>query len=58
MNQQDSKKRTLISFGLALAASLMSIYIQNHTETKALEKQSFELKVSAVEDHLQVKSLN
>lgn len=58
MNQQDSKKRTLISFGLALAASLMTIYIQNYTETKASESPHLELNASAIEDPLHVESFN
>jgi|GEM_PF-5716923 len=58
MNQQDSKKRTIISFSIALATAVMSIYIQNYTDSKVIKEQSFEAKASPMEGAEFVKTLN
>lgn len=41
MNQQSSKKRTIISFSIAVATALLAIYIQNYN-SKDVKKQTFE----------------
>ena len=42
MNQQHSVKRTVISFSVALAMSLLSIYIQHYSEAKEIAVQMIE----------------
>jgi len=50
MNQQHSVKRTVISFSVALAMSLLSIYIQHYSEAKAIDYKNLEAKVSSAEN--------
>tara|TARA_B110000503_G_scaffold142957_1_gene241816 strand:- start:254 stop:430 length:177 start_codon:yes stop_codon:yes gene_type:complete len=49
MSQQHPKKRTIISFSLALVTAVLSIYIQNYTEAKTLEDHKLEAKASPIE---------
>tara|TARA_R110002111_G_scaffold8375_1_gene30973 strand:+ start:248 stop:424 length:177 start_codon:yes stop_codon:yes gene_type:complete len=58
MNQQHPKKRTIISFSLALVTALLSIYIQNYTEAKAFKVQQLEAKVSPIEAPELLEALN
>jgi hypothetical protein len=50
MNQQHSIKRTVISFSVALAMSLLSIYIQHYSEAKAIDYKNLEAKVGSAEN--------
>ena len=58
MNQQDSKKRTIISFGIALVTALMCIYIQNCTQTEVDKDQPYEAKASPIEGSTLIETLN
>ena len=58
MNQQGSKKRTIISFGIALATALMSIYIQNYTDSKTLNDRTFEAKANPIEVPAFIETIN
>ena len=58
MNQQHPKKRIIISFSLALATALLSIYIQNNTKAKILEDLKLQAKVSRIEAPALLESLN
>lgn len=58
MNQKHSTKRTIISFSIALAISLLSIYIQHYSETKAIDYKNLEAKVSPIESPTLLESLH
>ncbi len=58
MNQQASTKRTIISFSIALATALMSIYIQNYNGRTGLKDHTFEAKASPIEGATFVETLN
>ncbi|MFT6165741.1 MAG: hypothetical protein ACJAV5_000969 [Vicingaceae bacterium] len=58
MNKQHPKKRTIISFSLALATSLLSIYIQNYTEARTLDDHKLEAKASPIEAPALLETLN
>lgn len=58
MNQQKSIKRIIITFGLALVMSLLTIYIQHYSEVKNLEMNYLEANIKPIETPGSIESLH
>lgn len=57
-NQHNSTKRTIISFGIALAMSLVSMYVQDYTEASKMDNKDLEANVGPIESASSIETLH